>query len=135
MTSRNDPCPCNSGKKFKKCCLLKDHLPAQSVKGTGGPYSFVPGSYGGPGSFIPSIACKKQLTTDESAYHFVLVNPDVTFPREDFASRTAELDLELAFQEKASGGSDFDVAQSLKDAGYLSVTDFKIAKQQELKNG
>lgn len=21
---RNDPCPCGSGKKFKKCCLLKD---------------------------------------------------------------------------------------------------------------
>ena len=20
---RNDPCPCGSGKKFKKCCLLK----------------------------------------------------------------------------------------------------------------
>ena len=20
---RNDPCPCNSGKKFKKCCLNK----------------------------------------------------------------------------------------------------------------
>jgi hypothetical protein len=22
---RNDPCPCNSGKKFKKCCLIKIH--------------------------------------------------------------------------------------------------------------
>lgn len=21
---RNDPCPCGSGKKYKKCCLLKD---------------------------------------------------------------------------------------------------------------
>ncbi len=21
---RNDPCPCGSGKKFKKCCELKD---------------------------------------------------------------------------------------------------------------
>jgi uncharacterized protein YecA (UPF0149 family) len=20
---RNDPCPCGSGKKYKKCCLLK----------------------------------------------------------------------------------------------------------------
>lgn len=134
MTSRNDPCPCNSGKKFKKCCLLKNTVSAQSVNLTG-PFSFVPGSYGGPGFFIPSIACKKQDSTNESNYHFVLVNPDVPFPNEDFAARTAELDLELAFQEKASGGSDFDVAQSLKDAGYLSVTDFKILKEQELKNG
>lgn len=23
---RNDPCPCGSGKKYKKCCLKKDHL-------------------------------------------------------------------------------------------------------------
>ncbi len=22
-TNRNDPCPCGSGKKFKKCCALK----------------------------------------------------------------------------------------------------------------
>src|SRR5260370_537693 len=22
--SRNDPCPCGSGKKYKKCCLAKD---------------------------------------------------------------------------------------------------------------
>jgi hypothetical protein len=22
-TGRNDPCPCGSGKKFKKCCLAK----------------------------------------------------------------------------------------------------------------
>lgn len=21
---RNDPCPCRSGRKFKKCCLLKE---------------------------------------------------------------------------------------------------------------
>ncbi|NIH20336.1 hypothetical protein HBN02_18080 [Morganella morganii] len=21
LTGRNDPCPCGSGKKFKKCCL------------------------------------------------------------------------------------------------------------------
>src|SRR5262249_59879887 len=23
-TGRNDPCPCGSGKKYKKCCLSKD---------------------------------------------------------------------------------------------------------------
>jgi hypothetical protein len=23
---RNDPCPCGSGKKFKKCCLNKIHF-------------------------------------------------------------------------------------------------------------
>jgi len=26
-TGRNDPCPCGSGKKFKKCCLIKKQMP------------------------------------------------------------------------------------------------------------
>ena len=25
-TKRNDPCPCGSGKKYKKCCLLQQPL-------------------------------------------------------------------------------------------------------------
>ncbi|NOQ52929.1 MAG: hypothetical protein GQ578_12040 [Desulfuromonadaceae bacterium] len=27
--SRNDPCPCDSGKKYKKCCLMQQQSPAQ----------------------------------------------------------------------------------------------------------
>lgn len=30
---RNDPCPCGSGKKFKKCCLL-EQAPDQSISWT-----------------------------------------------------------------------------------------------------
>ena len=30
-TGRNDPCPCGSGKKYKKCCLAKDEV-AQRVR-------------------------------------------------------------------------------------------------------
>ena len=26
---RNDPCPCGSGKKYKKCCLRKDQAAKQ----------------------------------------------------------------------------------------------------------
>ena len=25
---RNDPCPCGSGKKYKKCCMLKEQQPS-----------------------------------------------------------------------------------------------------------
>lgn len=28
---RNDPCPCGSGKKFKKCCLDKPHQPSPEL--------------------------------------------------------------------------------------------------------
>jgi ABC-type uncharacterized transport system YnjBCD substrate-binding protein len=27
---RNDPCPCGSGKKFKKCCLISQRLDESS---------------------------------------------------------------------------------------------------------
>ena len=27
---RNDPCPCGSGKKYKKCCLMKDEAETQA---------------------------------------------------------------------------------------------------------
>lgn len=32
-TGRNDPCPCQSGKKYKKCCGV--HVPLPVVIGTG----------------------------------------------------------------------------------------------------
>jgi len=28
---RNDPCPCGSGKKFKKCCESRKHKPIQAA--------------------------------------------------------------------------------------------------------
>lgn len=30
-TGRNDPCPCGSGKKYKKCCIHKAVIPAETV--------------------------------------------------------------------------------------------------------
>src|SRR5216683_2320001 len=40
-TGRNNPCPCGSGKKYKKCCLDKNRaLPADSYPA--GPFRFRP---------------------------------------------------------------------------------------------
>ncbi|BAQ09788.1 hypothetical protein OXB_1317 [Bacillus sp. OxB-1] len=33
MIGRNDPCPCGSGKKFKKCCSLKESDPVETLTG------------------------------------------------------------------------------------------------------
>jgi hypothetical protein len=33
---RNDPCPCGSGKKYKKCCMIKDQESAKKAKKTPG---------------------------------------------------------------------------------------------------
>ena len=32
IVGRNDPCPCGSGRKYKKCCLLKDQKQAQQLR-------------------------------------------------------------------------------------------------------
>lgn len=36
---RNDPCPCGSGKKFKKCCELKKHRKLSAEIVTAAPQS------------------------------------------------------------------------------------------------
>lgn len=36
--SRNDPCPCGSGKKYKKCCMKTDELEAQKERSLGDNY-------------------------------------------------------------------------------------------------
>ena len=29
---RNDPCPCGSGKKYKKCCMASDEAAARAAR-------------------------------------------------------------------------------------------------------
>ena len=36
---RNEPCPCGSGKKYKKCCLAKDEEAARKAKPAPAPAS------------------------------------------------------------------------------------------------
>ncbi len=33
--ARNDPCPCGSGKKYKKCCMRKEHAAPSAPRGPG----------------------------------------------------------------------------------------------------
>ncbi len=33
-TGRNDPCPCGSGKKYKKCCLAKEQQQSTAARGS-----------------------------------------------------------------------------------------------------
>jgi tetratricopeptide (TPR) repeat protein len=40
--NRNAPCPCGSGKKYKKCCLLRDQE-SSGPKHNAGPLPFTPG--------------------------------------------------------------------------------------------
>jgi len=128
---RNDPCPCGSGKKYKKCCLSKDAENTKKEFKT--IYRFEPGSYGDVGNFIPSLACLKQTQNDEWIYHFVLVKPENIFSVEDQAVAEAENDIAEAYKVKHIGGTDAELAMELKQRGYLSVDNFNIVGSHELQ--
>jgi hypothetical protein len=125
MVGRNDPCPCGSGKKYKRCCLGKGETAAPE-KRLSPRFRFEPGSYGGPSAFMPSIACLKQVRPDDWKYHFVLVRPEDLHTEEDPAVAEATRDLNTAFASRSQG--DIAIAQSLKDAGYVSVEDFHVVE-------
>lgn len=124
---RNDPCPCGSGKKYKKCCLGQD---AASEKVNKPIFRFEPGSYGGRGGYMPSLANLKSETGDQWSYYFVLVKPESILDDEDAAVAEAHADLDVAFAIKERGGSDADVAMALRGMGYLNVDDFKVVTQR-----
>ena len=121
--SRNDPCPCGSGKKYKKCCLANHSQQQQTTPR--GKYRFEPGSYGHPESCMPSIACLRDAG-DSSEYHFVLVKPDAVLDNPDRANAIATEDLNVAFSMKISTGFDESVAMSLRERGYVRVDDFNV---------
>jgi len=125
---RNAPCPCGSGKKYKKCCLANKSSVAPSTRPSP-QFRFEHGSYGGPGrQYMPSAICQEQITPGEWREHFCLFNPTQCFDDEDDASACAESDLNAAASLKSAGGSDADFAVSLKDKGYVKVEDFRRAK-------
>ncbi|HVR34377.1 MAG TPA: SEC-C metal-binding domain-containing protein [Methylomirabilota bacterium] len=41
MTERNDPCPCGSGRKFKKCCMNKETHAEKPNPGRRIPYGWI----------------------------------------------------------------------------------------------
>ena len=91
-------------------------------------FRFESGSYGGAGSFVPSIACLKQTAPNKWDYYFVLVDPGRVYTEEKPAVSQAEKDLEAAFLQKQQSSDDYAVGGNLRDKGYISVKDFNIVK-------
>jgi SEC-C motif len=134
QVGRNDPCPCGSGRKFKRCCL--DRAPTSvpsgsprraAIVGLSGEgssrFRFQAGSYGGFQGCLPSIACLKREATGDWAYHFVLVVPDDVREDEESASLQAGEHLFAVFQ---GGSSPETVANGLREIGYVSVSGFRV---------
>ena len=131
----NDPCPCGSGKKYKRCCQGAASTAAPSTARdpatalTGGKFRFEPGSYGGNGMFAAAISCLKEVRPDEWTYHFVLASSDFAFEDEQEAVDAAHKHLEEASAEKARTGSDAAFASHLSGLGYLKVEGFRVIEE------
>ena len=146
---RNDPCPCGSGKRYNRCCKYPSQRTKRRARSrtSSKPFStgfrqdrskakpplsprfqFQPGSYGGAGRFMPSIACLQQTTPGNWEHHFVIVKPSKVYTKQESAVFQAEKDLDAAFLQKERSGSDYAVGEYLSAKGYLSVNDFKIVK-------
>lgn len=123
MIRRNDPCPCGSGRKFKKCCFLRSPGPGDR---TAGEFQFEPGSYGGPGGYMPSLACFRASSSGKKDYRFVLANPShvVDYDREAVARATA--DFSEACRVDDATGSMEAMGRQLSARGYVIVENFKI---------
>ena len=124
---RNAPCPCGSGKKYKVCCMHKPQ-PDEPEKKVTPQFRFMPGSYGDIGQFVPSIACLKQLSSNDWSHYFVLVKPTEQHSEENDAAEIAEADLANAFLRKEQIGSELAVAEYLKSQDYVKVSDFRVVR-------
>lgn len=90
--------------------------------------SGAPGGYRGPtAGYMPSILCYERSGPDTWREHFCLVNPAAGMEDDpEVASDVAHRHLEAAFA-RGGDGSVEDFAMSLKDAGYVRMTDFGSA--------
>lgn len=126
MTKRNDPCPCGSGLMFKRCCLLKPGGPGVR---TTGELRFEPGSYGGPGGFMPSLACFRESPSGQKDYRFVLANPSHVVSSDGEAVARASADFSEACRLDDTTGSIEAMGRQLSARGYVLVEDFKIVTE------
>ena len=123
MIRRNDPCPCGSGRKFKRCCLLKS--PGAGERTTG-EFGFEPGSYGGPGGYMPSLACFSESASGGKEYRFVLARPSYVVDSEPEAVAQATADFSEACRVDDATGSSEAVGRQLSGRGYVAVENFKV---------
>jgi SEC-C motif len=125
VIGRNDPCPCGSGLKYKKCCRLKAFGSSTRVIGQ---VRFEPGSYGGRGSYMPSLAGLSD-TPEGKEYRFVLVNRSVTFDSEDDALVRATSDFANVCEAENSASSFEVLCRRLAGLGYKLIEDFKVVPE------
>ncbi len=81
---RNDPCPCGSGKKYKKCCLKKQESPMKRLS-------------------TPKVLGKKALNRSEIEEYYHIFNKLLTYVQHDYAAIHNKTPLDAVFQTLHDG--------------------------------
>ena len=122
---RNDLCPCNSGKKYKKCCLRKDQ--ARTLAGPGPDrFRFEAGAYfQDDGTYCPA-ALSLERVSDSWQPRFMLANPLNSLENREDAAAQASIHLDEAYEQKVATGTGEAAALMLHTLGYKALEDFQL---------
>ncbi len=133
---RNDPCPCGSGKKYKKCCLrgdleqrrAEDPRPGLAQRETRpGDIYYLPGAADTGYGCWPSISCYRKAEAgrqDELVWAMVHQRRDYDDRKKGL--RAAEAELEVAFTTPAAASHEA-MAEHLGKQGFTTAGDFHVA--------
>jgi tetratricopeptide (TPR) repeat protein len=90
-TGRNDPCPCGSGKKYKKCCLANEKPVLEAAPREAEPFPL----FADPSP--PEFSARIPYATDE----FMSRNPDSPVTKMELLARQAETEADRGRPEKS----------------------------------
>jgi len=138
---RNAPCPCGSGKKYKKCCLPRDQAQraaeappdsdprphfARSNSGPGGIY-YLPGAADFGYGCWPSISCyRRGETRQQDQLLWAMVHRRQEFKDRKKGLRAAEAELEVAFASPVVLSPEA-MAAHFREKGFTPISDFHAA--------
>jgi precorrin-6B methylase 2 len=104
-TGRNDPCPCGSGKKYKKCCALKESAAEETIETTPMSYhqvceSYIAELYTGLSGFISYQPGEKETAQLEKVF---LTYGEILFPSFNKILERIEISEDDVFYDLGSG--------------------------------
>ena len=127
---RNDPCPCGSGKKYKRCCLAEDQRRAAKDRapvpqsGKEAAVAVPPADIHQIGGLMYELARKSSSREDRAGFEELLAK---TQPILDYMKQ--EPAIEAASQAIAAHGADFDKLVEDQEA-YLERTQALFAEER-----
>lgn len=109
---RNDPCPCGSGKKYKKCCLNKQKTPFEILKSS---------------EPIPPLSLLKDIEVTE---FYSVWSRFMAFVGKEYCAMNS--DRYQAIYEKDNKGKFLLKEHAVKDGYYLKLREFLVNNFYEL---